>query len=161
MKLAQREGLLDVVVQGRSAHAGVNVEGGRNALVSLARIVSGELPDCALADLLAFAAFAGADRRGAAMGLDALAAPGWGGWTVNVATLRKEPRLEGKLALVINLRRPPPLSAAQSRELLFAQVRKFSNRLEPAEVYLRDEPLVFDHDAKIVREKFSTRQGRG
>ena len=151
LKLARREGLLEMAVQGRSAHAGVNVEGGRNALVSLARIVSGELPDCALADLLGFAAFAGADHRGAAMGLDAKAAPGWGGWTVNVATLRKEPRLEGKLALVINLRRPPPLSAAQSRALLFAQVRKFSNRLEPAELYLRDEPLVFDRDAKIVR----------
>ncbi len=151
LKLVRREGLLEMAVQGRSAHAGVNVEGGRNALVSLARIVSGELPDCALADLLAFAAFAGADRRGTAMGLDTLAAPGWGGWTVNVATLRKEPRLEGKLGLVINLRRPPPLSAAQSRELLFAQVRKFSNRLEPAEFYLRDEPLVFDRDAKIVK----------
>src|SRR5204862_316513 len=83
----------------RCTHAGVNAEGGRNALVSLARIVSGELPDCALADLLAFAAFAGADLRGKAMGLDAHAAPGWGGWTVNVATLRKEPRLAGKLAL--------------------------------------------------------------
>src|SRR2546427_814602 len=38
LKLAGREGLLDGVVQGLSAHAGVNVEGGRNALVSLARI---------------------------------------------------------------------------------------------------------------------------
>ena len=151
LKLSQREGLLDVVVHGRSAHAGVNAEGGRNALVSLARIVSGELPDCALADLLAFAAFAGADLRGKAMGLDAHAAPGWGGWTVNIATLRMEPRLGGKLALVINLRRPPPLNGAQSRELLFTQVRKFSGRLEPSEFYFADEPLIFDRDAKIVR----------
>src|SRR5882672_4101123 len=61
LKLSRRDGLLDVVVHGRSAHAGVNVEGGRNALVSLARIVSGELPDCALTDLLAFAGRAGSD----------------------------------------------------------------------------------------------------
>jgi succinyl-diaminopimelate desuccinylase len=151
LDLAARGELLDVVVHGRSAHAGVNIEGGRNALVSLARIVAGELPDCALADLLAFAGHAGADLRGAALGLDAVAAPGWGGWSVNVATVRKEPRLGGKLALVINLRRPPPMNAAQSRERLFAEVRKFSPRLEPGEVYLKDEPLVFDRDAKIVR----------
>src|SRR5437899_1597854 len=77
--------------------------------------------------------------------------PGWDGWTVNVATLKKEPRLGGKLALVINLRRPPPLTGPQSRERLYAEVRKFSPRLLPGEVYFSDEPLVFDRNAKIVR----------
>jgi succinyl-diaminopimelate desuccinylase len=147
----RRSESLDVVVHGRSAHAGVNVEGGRNALVSLARITSGELPDCALADLLSFAARAGADLHGSALGLDRSAAEGWHGWSVNVATLRKEQRLGGKLALVINLRRPPPLTGPQSRERLFAEVRKFSPRLEPAEFYFQDEPLVFDPQAKLVR----------
>ena len=139
------------MVYGRAAHAGVNVEGGRNALVSLAHVVSGELPDCALADLLAFAAHAGADLHGKSLGLDAFAEPGWGGWTVNIATVRKEPRLDGQLGLVINLRRPPPLDAARSKERLFAEVRKFSPRLLPAEYYLKDEPLVFDRNAKLVR----------
>jgi succinyl-diaminopimelate desuccinylase len=151
LELAPRGGLLDVIVHGKSAHAGVNIEGGRNALVSLARLVSADLPDCALADLLAFAAHAGEDSNGAALGLDHLAAPGWGGWTVNVATLRKEPRLGGQLALVINLRRPPPLTGAQSRERLYEEVRRFSRRLEPREFYFGDEPLAFDPQARLVR----------
>src|SRR5438477_1783038 len=54
LEIARRGPLLDLVVQGRAAHAGVNVEGGRNALVSFARLVAGELPDCAMADLVAF-----------------------------------------------------------------------------------------------------------
>jgi succinyl-diaminopimelate desuccinylase len=151
LDLMRRGEFLDVVVHGRSAHAGVNVEGGRNALVSLARIVSGELPDCALSDLLSFAARAGADLHGASLGVDRFSAPGWHGWSVNVATLRKEQRLGEKLGLVINLRRPPPLTGAQSREHLFAEVRKFSPRLVPVEYYFQDEPLVFDPNAKLVR----------
>jgi succinyl-diaminopimelate desuccinylase len=143
--------VLEVVVHGRAAHAGVNIEGGRNALVSLANIVAGELPDCALADLVAFSAHAGADLNGKALGLDRVAAPGWRGWSVNVATIKKEARLGGRLGLVVNLRRPPPLTGPQSRERLYAEVRKFSPRLEPGEIYFADEPLVFDRNAKIVR----------
>ena len=151
LELARRGDRLDVIVHGRSAHSGMNVEGGRNALVSLARLSAAELPDCALADLLGFAAHAGADTSGIALGLDKLAAPDWGGWTVNVATVRKEPHLGGRLALVINLRRPPPLTGAQSRDRLYQEVRKFSPRLEPGEFYFGDEPLIFDPQAKLVR----------
>ncbi len=149
LELQQRGDLLDVVVHGRAAHAGVNLEGGRNALVSLARLLNGELPDCALADLLAFAAHAGADLHGAALGLRA--DPGWGGWAVNVATLEPTAQMGNRLALVINLRRPPPLTGAESRALLFDEVRKSSARLTPAEYYFQDEPLVFDRNAKLVR----------
>jgi succinyl-diaminopimelate desuccinylase len=151
LDLTRRGERLDVIVYGRSAHAGVNIAGGRNALVSLARLVAVDVPDCALADLLAFAAHAGKDSSGIALGLDRLVAPGWGGWSVNVATLGKDPRLGDKLALVINLRRPPPLTGAQSRERLFEEVRRFSPRLEPREYYFEDEPLVFDPQAKLVR----------
>jgi succinyl-diaminopimelate desuccinylase len=158
LELQRRGELLDVIVHGRSAHAGVNLAGGRNALVSLAKLVAGELPDCALADLIAFAAYAGADTRGEALGLAGKAAPGWGGWAVNVATLRKQPRFEGKLALVINLRRPPPMTGAQSRDHLYALVRKFSPRLEPGELYFQDEPLIFDPNAKIVRRLMAAYQ---
>jgi len=129
----------------------VNVEGGRNALVSLARLVAADLPDCALGDLLRFAAHAGSDTNGVALGLDREVAPDWGGWTVNVATLHKESGYGGKPALVINLRRPPPLTAQQSRDRLFQEVRKFSSRLEPAGYYFGDEPLIFDPRAKLVR----------
>ena len=148
LEVRQRGDLLDVTVQGKSAHAGVNLGGGRNALVSLARLLQGELPDCAVADLFAFAA--AQDTRGAALGLTE-AAPGWGGWAVNVATLRKEPRVGGKLALVINLRRPPPMTGPQSRDHLYAQVRKFSPRLEPGTIFFGDEPLIFDPRGKLVR----------
>jgi len=151
LELRRNGAVLEVIVHGRSAHAGVNLAGGRNALVSLARLVAGELPDCALSDLLAFAAHAGADLHGEALGLSAHAEPGWRGWDVNVATLGPSERLGGKLALVINLRRPPPLTGAQSRELLFAQVKQFSPRLVPAEFYFKDEPLIFNRDAKLVR----------
>ncbi len=89
--------------------------------------------------------------HGATLGLPAHAQPGWRGWDVNVATLGPTERLGGKLALVINLRRPPPLSGTQSRDLLFAQVKQFSPRLVPAEFYFQDEPLVFNRDAKLVR----------
>ena len=149
LELVQRGELLDVVVHGRSAHAGVNLAGGRNALVSLAGLVAGELPDCATADLFAFAA--AQDTRGAALGLADKFAPGWGGWAVNVATLRREPRLGGKLALIVNLRRPPPMTGPQSREHLYALVKQFSPRLVPGEVFFGDEPLIFDPNAKLVR----------
>jgi succinyl-diaminopimelate desuccinylase len=151
LELQRRGASLDVIVHGRSAHAGVNITGGRNALVSLARIVAGELPDCALADLVAFAAHAGADLKGTALGLEGMTAPGWGGWAVNVATVKNEARLDGKLALVINLRRPPPLTGPQSREHLYALVRKFSPRLVPGEIYFADQPLVFDPQAKLIQ----------
>jgi succinyl-diaminopimelate desuccinylase len=150
--------LLEVVVHGRAAHAGVNIDGGRNALVSLANLVAGELPDCALADLVAFAAHAGSDLHGKSLGLDEVAAPGWHGWTVNVATVHNEARLGGRLGLVINLRRPPPLTGPESRERLYAEVRKFSPRLEPGEIYFADEPLVFDPNAKIVRRLMNAYQ---
>jgi succinyl-diaminopimelate desuccinylase len=148
LEVTLRGELLDVSVHGRSAHAGVNLGGGRNALVSLARVVSGELPDCAKADLIAF--IARQDTRGAALELNQ-SAPGWGGWAVNLATLRPEQRFGGKLTLVINLRRPPPMNAAQSKEHLYAQVKKFSPRLVAETFFFADEPLVFDPQAKIVR----------
>ena len=149
LEVVQRGDLTDVIVHGKSAHAGVNLGGGRNALVSLARLIRGELPaECAISDLFAF--IAAQDTHGAALGLTQ-SAPGWGGWAVNVATLRKEPRLGGKLALIINLRRPPPMTGPQSRDHLYAQVRKFSPRLEPGTLYFSDEPLVFDPNARLVR----------
>lgn len=138
---------LEIVVHGRSAHAGVNIEGGRNALVSLARLVSGELADSATADLLAFAA--AQDIHGGSLALPA--APGWKGWAENVAVLRRSPQAHDRLALIVNLRRPPPLDAKQSREALFAHVRAFSPRLVPAGLYFGDEPLIFDPNAPLVR----------
>src|SRR6266850_2380664 len=140
-------GPLEKRLRGRTPDPGTRLELVRRAN-RLDVIVHGR---AALADLVAFAAWAGGDRKGVALGLDAIAAPGWGGWAVNVATIRRERQLAGKLGLVINLRRPPPLTGAQSRDRLFAKVRRFSPRLVPAEYYFSDEPLIFDRNAKLVR----------
>ena len=146
-------GTLEIAVHGRSAHSGMNPDAGRNALVSLAHLVHGLLPACAAADLLDFAAYVGADPHARKLGLPG--APGWGGFIVNAATVaRKHPHFEkrdGQLSLIVNFRRPPPLSAAQSRERLFALVTGFSRRLIPDEYYFKDEPFVIDPQGKLVQ----------
>lgn len=140
LELVRRGELLDVIVHGRSAHAGVNIEGGRNALVSLAHLVQGKLPDCPAADLLAFAAHV---RE-----LQLPAEDGWKGWAINPATVRHK---DGKYTLVVNLRRPPPWTGDQSRDHLYAEVAKFSPRLTPGTLFFGDKPLIFDRNAKLVR----------
>jgi predicted dipeptidase len=155
LEIAQAGAELEVVAHGRAAHSGVNLQGGRNALVALARAVEGELPAGGADDLLGFARFAGQDLRGTALGLPQ---DRWGGYAVNVATLGTHTELapaeEGKLTLVINLRRPPPLTGPQARERLFAAVADFAARRSAtlrARGYFEDEPLAFDPEAKIVR----------
>jgi succinyl-diaminopimelate desuccinylase len=140
LELSRRGELLDIVVRGKAAHAGVNIEGGRNALVSLAHVVKGAMPDCPAADLLAFAAHV----RELQLPADA----GWGGWAINPATVKHE---GGKLRLIVNLRRPPPLTGEQSQARLFEEVKRFSPRLEPGAFYFADAPLAFDRDAKLVK----------
>lgn len=155
VEITARGDELEVLTHGRAAHAGVNVEGGRNALVALATVTEGELPKGGADDLLAFARLAGGDLHGSSLGLPQDV---WGGYVVNVATLGTQsslaPAEEGKLTLVINLRRPPPLNAAQARERLFAVVNDFSARrgarLRP-DGFFGDEPLAFDPRGKLVR----------
>lgn len=144
---------LEITVHGRAAHAGVSLSSGRNALVSLAHALDGELPDGPLADLMRFAGKV--DQKGEFLGLADKVAPGWGSYSVNVATLKRETRYRSQLALVINLRRPPPLTAAQAREWDYAQVKAFSPRLIPKDYFFGDEPLVFDPQAKIVKRLMS------
>ena len=155
LEIAPRGHELEVLVYGRAAHSGVNLQGGRNALVALARIVEGELPAGGADDLLAFARLAGQDLRGVSLGLPQ---DRWGGYAVNVATLGTQtglaPAEEGKLTLVINLRRPPPLTGPQARDRLSTLVADFAARrgaVLRAGGYFQDEPLAFDPEAKIVR----------
>ena len=155
LQILRQAAELEVVVRGRAAHGGMNLEGGRNALVSLARIVEGELPPGGVDDLLAFARLAGKDLHGVSLGLPQ---DRWGGYSVNVATLTTRtslaPEETGKLTLVVNLRRPPPLTAEQARARLEAVVREFAKE-RGAQVraggFFEDEPLAFDPQAKIVR----------
>ncbi|PWT98914.1 MAG: hypothetical protein C5B51_28330 [Terriglobia bacterium] len=140
-----------VTVTGRAAHAGVNIEGGRNALVMLANLVAGKAVRSGARDLLEFAAMAGNDLYGAGLGLTQND-PLWGRYNVNVATLK--PVAGGALQLAINLRRPPPTTHQQIQSRMEQIVADF-NRSHEASLtmggYFQDEPLAFDPNAKIVK----------
>jgi predicted dipeptidase len=143
--------LVKMTVHGRSAHAGLNLEGGRNALVLLARSLSGRVASSGASDLLDFAAMAGADLYGTGFGLTA-ADPLWGRYAVNVATIKSAE--QRKLALTINLRRPPPLTGLELRARLESTVAEFNAKhqahLVPSGFY-DDEPFAVDPDSEIVR----------
>ena len=142
---------MTVVARGRAAHGGVNIEGGRNALVALARATEGLLPASGENDLLAFARMAGRDLYGTGLGLTEHD-PIWGRYLVNVATVK--PRDPGKLRLEIVLRRPPPRTGAQIREYLTKRVAEFNARTGAkltVDGYWDDEPLSFDPEGKLVR----------
>jgi len=143
--------LVTVVAHGRAAHAGLNLEGGRNALVLLARSLSGKTAPSGASDLLDFAALAGADLYGTGLGLTA-ADPLWGRYAVNVATIKSADG--GKLALTINLRRPPPLTGPELRARLESAVAEFNAKHEAHLVpsgFYDDEPFSVDPDSAVVR----------
>ena len=141
---------LRVTTRGRAAHGGVNLAGGRNALVALARLVEGVLPSGGADDLLAAARLAGKDLMGTGFGLTERH-PLWGRYSVNVAMLKPE---GSGHRLTINLRRPPPRTAAALEAHLNKWTERFNARtgstLKPGG-YFKDEPLVFDPKAKLVR----------
>ena len=140
---------LTIRVKGRSAHSGVNITGGRNALVALAKLMEGKLPRGGADDLLAFARMAGQDLYGSGLGLTQTD-PLWGRYTVNVATIK-----DGTLA--INVRRIPPRTPAESQAYLRTVVDDFNKRtgaklqFSDADSYFLDETLAFDPNAKLVK----------
>lgn len=136
---------------GRAAHSGMNLEGGRNALVFLANLLAGKVEPSGAADLLAFAALAGKDLHGGSLGLGQKD-PLWGTYHVNVATI--EPAKTGGLTLTINLRRIPPMTHQQVRAHLAQRVATFARERRTAiEVggFFGDEPFTVPPDAKLVR----------
>ena len=144
-------GRLHVLARGRSAHGGVNIEGGRNALVALARATAGLLPASGENDLLAFARLAGEDIYGTGLGLTE-SDPVWGRYLVNVATVKPEDG--GRLRLTVVLRRPPPRTGPQIRAYLEKLVAGFNARTGAkltVDGYWEDEPLGFDPEGKLVR----------
>jgi succinyl-diaminopimelate desuccinylase len=155
---APQDAALTIAVYGHSAHAGVNLEGGRNALVSLAEVMDGELPPSGARDLLAFARTAGRDIYGSGLGLTT-DDPLWGRYAVNVATIK--PTEDGRLRLTINIRRTPPATAALFEAQMKSLVADFAQqRGAPMEAggFFADEPLVFDPHAKIVRRLLAAYQ---
>jgi predicted dipeptidase len=145
-----------VIAYGKSAHAGVNLTGGRNALVALARALEGKLPRGGGDDLLRFVRLAGQDLHGTGLGITDTD-PIWGRYAVNVATVKPKEDDPKQFVLFINLRRIPPRTGAQSEAHLTAQVAKFNEAngaslaVAPKLSYFLDEPLGFDPNAKIVK----------
>jgi dipeptidase D len=142
-----------LTVFGKSAHAGVALTQGRNALVSLARLVDGELPPSSSTDVLALAAQAGKDFSGSGLGLQPEPPP-WNGFDVNVAMAKLSE--DGAVLLVLNVRAPPSLYGKALKAHLEGQVRAF-NAQRPGAVlavtgrYYEDVPLVLNPKAKLVR----------
>jgi predicted dipeptidase len=148
----------DIVVKGHAAHAGMNIEGGRNALVSLARLVDGLLPASGPADLLAFAIVAGQDLFGTGLELtetDAI----WGRATCAPTQLTTNTKLldaahDGQLSLVVNIRSTPAWVGKKLETHLFEEVARFNARtgahLNPGG-FFSDTPLAFDPKSKLIR----------
>ena len=147
---------LRIVAYGKSAHAGVNLTGGRNALVALANVLDGKLPAGGPDDLLAFARLAGQDLHGTGLGITD-DSPLWGRYAVNVATIKPVEADPTKAMLYVNLRRTPPRTGPQMKAHLTALVERFNKRtgasltVDEKLSYFEDEPLAFDPNAKIVR----------
>ena len=149
-------GRLRIVAYGKAAHSGVNLTGGRNALVALARALDGKLPSGGADDLLAFARLAGQDLHGTGLGITD-SHPVWGRYGVNVANLKPVPDDPAeRTMLYVNLRRIPPRTAAQLKTHLAAVVAAFNKKhgsaleIVESQSYFQDEPMGFDPDAKIV-----------
>jgi acetylornithine deacetylase/succinyl-diaminopimelate desuccinylase-like protein len=157
LELQEANGQLVVLVHGRAAHSGVNLEGGRNAIVSLARLSDGLLPPSGATQLLEFARFAGEDLYGTSLGL-AESDPLWGRTPVNVALVERNPRflpqLKGRLTLIITYRRSPKPGVAELKDRLARAVAAFNQShhaaLAPTQVFF-DEPLVHDPNGKLVQ----------
>ncbi|HEY8131157.1 MAG TPA: Sapep family Mn(2+)-dependent dipeptidase [Thermoanaerobaculia bacterium] len=144
---------LRIVAYGHSAHSGMNLEGGRNALVALARAMEGKLPAGGADDLLAFARRAGSDLYGGGLGITD-SDPLWGHYAVNVAMIKPDQSDPKKSTLTINIRRIPPRTGPQLKQYLQTLVADFNAQRGAALVaggFYGDEPLVFDPKAKIVR----------
>jgi succinyl-diaminopimelate desuccinylase len=143
--------LMRIVAHGKSAHGGMNLEGGRNALVALAQATQGLLPASGEDDLLEFVRLAGRDLHGTGLGLTETH-PTWGRYLVNVGTVKM--RSDGMLRLEIALRRPPPTTGPQIKAHLTSVVASFNARTRASlqvDGYWDDEPLSFDPEAKLVK----------
>jgi predicted dipeptidase len=143
-------GTLVVVAHGRAAHGGVNLEGGRNALVALARAMDGELPPGGADDLLHWARVAGEDLYGSS--LDLPRHPVFGPISVNPAMLKAQGG--GAYRLFVNLRATPELDGEALRAHLDARVKAYADRTGARLAtggYFEDRPLAFDPGAKVVK----------
>ena len=144
--------VLHIAAYGKSAHAGVNITGGRNALVALAIAMNGLLPPGGANDLLTFARIAGSDLYGSGLGIRDND-PVWGRYAVNVATIKlaDDPK---QSTLTINVRSTPPRTGEQLQKYLADFVKKFNVKYGASLVsggFYGDRVLGFDPQSKIVK----------
>ncbi len=143
---------LRVVAYGHSAHAGVNIEGGRNALMALAYAIEPLLPSGGAKDLFAFAKRAGDDIYGTGLGFTK-SDPLWGRYAVNVATIKRDADDPKKYTLTINIRSTPPLTAAELEKVLQGYVAEFDHSTGASLVsggWFGDKTLGFDPRSKLI-----------
>lgn len=144
---------IKVTAYGRAAHAGVNIAGGRNALVFLAKALHGKLVASGAADLLEYAEEAGFDNSGSLLGLprgDSL----WGDPTVSVDLLKADEKDPNKLTLTTNIRALPSMYGPNLRKHLEARVAGFNTRHHANFTvggFYDDSPLAFNPSSKIVK----------
>ena len=101
--------------------------------------------------MLAFARLAGRDLYGTGLGLTEND-PIWGRYLVNVASVK--PQKDGKLRLMIVLRRPPPRTGPEIKAYLQKLVAAFNARTKASltvDGYWDDEPLSFNPEGKLVK----------
>ena len=153
LSVERKAGKITVTAYGRAAHSGVNIEGGRNALVFLAQVLNGKLLPSQAAGLLLFAEEAGKDIHGAGLGL-AMQDPLWGRYDVNAATIKPAKDNPKALTLTINIRALPGLWGKPLREHLEKRLAAFNtahNEQFTPGGFFEDPPLVFDPNAKLVK----------
>jgi succinyl-diaminopimelate desuccinylase len=142
-----------VTAHGKSAHAGVNIEGGRNALVFLGQALHGKLLPSQAADLLLFAEESGKDIYGSGLGLTTND-PLWGHYAVNVATIKPAKEHPEALTLTTNIRALPTLWGEPLRDFMNKRLAEFNSTHDEKFTsggFFGDPPLVFDPNAKLVK----------
>ncbi len=141
---------VQIVVHGFATHAGMNLPGGRNALVLLANMLHGYTAPSGANDLLEFAREAGADLHGNGLGIEQ-SDPIWGGEDVNVATILPD---GDKLKEAINIRHIPPRPVSELRAQLEKRLAEFNARMGASltsDGFFKDEVLKFNLDSKVVK----------
>ncbi len=142
-----------VIAWGHAAHAGVNLEGGRNALVFLANALAGKLVDSPATDLLKLAAQIGTDIHGSGIGIGTKD-PLWGYPSVSVDLLKADKDDANKLTLTTNIRALPELYGPKLKAHLEASISLF-NKVHHDDFavggFYDDPPLAFDPNAKFIK----------
>lgn len=153
LSVEPQQNKVKVTAFGRAAHSGVNIEGGRNALVFLAEVLDGKLLPSQAADLLLFAKQSGKDIYGSGLGLPGKD-PLWGHYAVNAATIKPDTDHPSALTLTINIRALPELWGKPLKEFLNKRLAAFNserNEQFTSGGFFEDPPLAFNPNSKIVK----------